>query len=81
MMLRTKVTFPLFSSKSTTVFALKKHPLTPKRVDSRGAEEGRSSTVEKWHRTSEEMKYIWSVQTETSVFIYLQSGDLTADLI
>lgn len=27
------------------------------------------------------MKYIWSVQTETSVFIYLQSGDLTADLI
>lgn len=86
MFLWTKVTFPtflvFFFFPVKALFAVKKHPVTPRRADSRGAEEGQSSTVEKWHITPEDMKYVWSVQTQMSVFIYLQSGgpDSWADL-
>lgn len=57
--------------------SVKKHPVTPKRGDSQGADEARSSTVEKWLLTCEKMKFICFVQTERSVFIQLQSAELT----
>lgn len=40
-------------------------------------EEGESSSVEKWHMMSLEMKHIWSLQTEMHGFIYIQSGELS----